>query len=262
MYPDNLIRSAADLIRRAHHLVVLTGAGISTPSGIPDFRSLKSGLWNKANPFVVASLAMFRIRPHLFFDWIRPLIHTFLDALPNPAHLALAQLEQLGNLKAIITQNIDALHQKAGSQNVIEVHGHIRQATCVRCYDVVSTDTILSGLDQQQVPRCAKCGGVLKPNVILVGEQLPVRELNAARQQTNHCDLMLVIGSSLSMAPVSDLPLIAKDQGAQIIVVNGQPTPIDPYADLVIHKDIALVLPQIVSLVLANQDRLNSIQIA
>lgn len=253
MSPDSLILSAADLIRRARHLVVLTGAGISTPSGIPDFRSIKSGLWNKANPLIVASLSMFRIRPSLFFDWIRPMVRTFLDALPNPAHLALAQLEQLGNLKAIVTQNIDALHQKAGSNNVIEVHGHIRQATCVRCYKVVSTDTILSSLDHSQVPRCT-CGGVLKPNVILVGEQLPVREINAARHQTTHCDLMLVVGSSLTTTPVSDLPLIAKDQGAQLIVVNGQPTPIDKYADIVIRRDVALVLPQIVSLVLNKRD--------
>jgi NAD-dependent deacetylase len=251
MNTDTLLHRAADLIRCARHLVVLTGAGISTPSGIPDFRSLKSGLWGKANPFAVASLPVFRIRPQAFFDWIRPLVRTFLDALPNPAHVALAQLEQVGRLKAIITQNVDALHQKAGSRNVIEVHGHIRKATCVRCYDVVPTDTIVSRfVDNDQVPRCEKCGGVLKPNVILLGEQLPYREINAARRETSDCDVMLVVGSSLTMAPAANLPYIARENGAQVIVVNKQPTPIDKLATLVIRTDVAVALPRIVSLVL------------
>lgn len=254
MNTDTLCYRAAELIRRARHLVVLTGAGISAPSGIPDFRSFTSGLWNKANPLVVASLSVFRIRPQLFFDWIRPLVRTFLDALPNPAHLALAQLEQVGRLKAIITQNVDALHQKAGSSNVIEVHGDIREATCVRCYDVVPTDKIVPYfVDGCQVPRCEKCGGVLKPNVILVGEQLPVKQVIAARYQVNECDLMLVIGSSLNVAPVADLPLMAHEHGAQLIVLNQQPTPIDKYATLVIRADVADILPRIVSLVLSGK---------
>jgi NAD-dependent deacetylase len=245
---------AAELIRSAHHLVVLTGAGISTPSGIPDFRSLTSGLWNRANPFVVASLSMFRVRPQLFFDWIRPLLRTFLDAIPNPAHTALAQLEQVGKLKAIITQNIDALHQKAGSKNVIEVHGHIRQATCVRCYDVVPTEALISRfVERRELPRCQKCGGILKPNVILIGEQLPFREINAARAEVSQCDVMLVVGSSLSIAPAADLPFIARERGAQVIMLNQQPTPMDNHATLVIREDIAVALPHIVSLVLLGQ---------
>jgi NAD-dependent deacetylase len=259
MNTDSLFHRAAELIRRARHLVVLTGAGISTPSGIPDFRSLGSGLWSKTNPLTVASLPMFRIRPQAFFDWIRPLVRTFLDAIPNPAHVALAQLEQVGKLKAIITQNVDALHQKAGSRNVIEVHGHIRKATCVRCYDVVPTDSLIPCLvDNDQVPRCAKCGGVLKPNVILIGEQLPYREINAARRETNDCDVMLVVGSSLTMAPAADLPYVARENGAQLIVVNKQPTPIDEFATLVIHTDVVEALPRIVSLVLSGKSR-NSI---
>jgi NAD-dependent deacetylase len=196
---------------------------------------------------------MFRVRPQAFFDWIRPLVRTFLDAIPNPAHLALAQLEQVGRLKAIITQNVDALHQKAGSKNVIEVHGHIRQATCVRCYDTVPTDTIVPRfVDGNEVPRCEKCGGVLKPNVILLGEQLPYREINAARRETSDCDLMLVVGSSLTMAPAAHLPQVAQENGAQVIVINKQPTPIDKIATLVIHTDVVVALPRIVSLVLGS----------
>jgi NAD-dependent deacetylase len=252
MSTDSVFRQAAHLIHNAKHLVVLTGAGISTPSGIPDFRSLKSGLWNKANPLLVASLSVFRIRPQLFFDWIRPLVRTFLDAMPNPAHFALAQLEQVGMLKAIITQNVDTLHQKAGSRHVIEMHGHIREATCVRCYDIVPTAEIIPNLaDSADLPRCKKCGGILKPNVILVGEQLPHQELTAARQEAARCDLMFIIGSSLGIAPAADLPLLAQEHGAQVIVLNQQPTPIDKYATLVIRADVALALPRIVSFVLA-----------
>jgi NAD-dependent deacetylase len=251
MNADKVFCRAAQLIHRAKHLVVLTGAGISTPSGIPDFRSLKSGLWNKANPLLVASLPVFRIRPQLFFDWIRPLVRTFLDAVPNPAHIALAQLEQIGLLKAIITQNVDALHQKAGSRRVIEMHGHIREATCVRCYDVVPTAEIIpSFVDNADLPKCRKCGGLLKPNVILVGEQLPHRELIAARREASQCDLMFIIGSSLGIAPAADLPLIAREHGAQVIVLNKQPTPIDDAATLVIRADVAQALPRIVSFVL------------
>jgi len=248
---DALLSYAAELIRGARHLVVLTGAGVSTPSGIPDFRSPRSGLWEKANPFLVASLHAFRIRPQFFFDWIRPLARTLLDAVPNPAHIALARLEQMGRLKAIITQNIDALHQKAGSRNVIEVHGHVREATCVRCYNVVSTETLLPQfIESRELPRCGRCGGILKPNVILFGEQLPFKEINAARRQASECDLMLIAGSSLTVTPACDLPLIARENGAQVIVINEQPTPIDRDATLVIRVNVAVALPRIVSLLI------------
>jgi NAD-dependent deacetylase len=244
---DALLACAAERIRQAHHLVALTGAGISTPSGVPDFRSLNSGLWDKVNPFIVASLHAFRIRPRLFFDWVRPLIGTFVDAVPNPAHLALARLEQMGRLKAVITQNIDNLHQKAGSINVIEMHGHLREATCVRCYDVVPIKTVvervIQGLD---LPRCERCGGILKPNIILFGEQLPFRAVNDARQQARSCDLMLVAGSSLQVTPSADLPFVACEHGAQVIVINQQPTPVDDIASLVIREDVAVALPGIV----------------
>jgi NAD-dependent deacetylase len=250
MNTNLLLSRAADLILRARHVTVLTGAGISTPSGIPDFRSFQSGLWNKTNPFLVASMQAFRIRPSLFFDWIRPLARTLLDAVPNPAHLALAQLEKMGRLGSVITQNIDNLHQKAGSQNVIEIHGHLRKATCVRCYRTVSTASILDQfIESSDIPHCERCGGVLKPNVILFGEQLPVAEVRAARQAAQMCDLMLVAGTSLSTAPAADLPLVARENGADVIVINKQPTPIDKHATLVIHQDLVFALPRIVALI-------------
>lgn len=239
---------AADLILQARYITALTGAGMSTPSGIPDFRSASSGLWNKVNPFLVASIHGFRIQPQSFFDWIRPVAQKLIQAVPNPAHIALAQLEKMGRLKAVITQNIDALHQKAGSKNVIEVHGHIRQATCVRCYASVSIDSILGRfLHERSIPRCPRCGGVLKPNVILFGEQLPVTQVNAALREARACDLMLVAGTSLNVAPAADLPLIAHENGADVIMINKEPTFFDHRATLVIHEDLVSALPGIVA---------------
>jgi NAD-dependent deacetylase len=242
---DKLINRAAELLRQADSAVALTGAGHSTPSGIPDFRSPESGLWTQVDPLAVASLFAFRLRPQGFYDWIRPLARVMLEAQPNPGHHALAQLEKAGLLRSVITQNIDGLHQRAGSLRVHEVHGHMREATCIHCYRVVPAESLIEEfLAEGQVPRCA-CGGVMKPNVILFGEQLPLNILTAARQDTVACDLMLVIGSSLTVEPVSDLPLMALGHGAKLIIVNYQPTHLDERADVLIHADLADVVPRI-----------------
>jgi NAD-dependent deacetylase len=242
---DNLITRAARLLRQAAYTVALTGAGHSTPSGIPDFRSPESGLWTRVDPLAVASLFAFRVRPQDFYDWIRPLARVMLEAQPNPGHHALAQLEKAGLLKSVITQNIDGLHQRAGSLRVHEVHGHMREATCIHCYRVVPAESLIEEfLEEGQVPRCT-CGGVMKPNVILFGEQLPLNALTAARQDTRACDLMLVIGSSLTVEPVSDLPLMALGHGAKLVIVNYQPTHLDERADVLIHADLADVMPRI-----------------
>lgn len=242
---DKLINRAAELLRQADSAVALTGAGHSTPSGIPDFRSPESGLWTQVDPLAVASLFAFRLRPQGFYDWIRPLARVMLEAQPNPGHHALAQLEKAGLLRSVITQNIDGLHQRAGSLRVHEVHGHMREATCIHCYRVVPAESLIEEfLAEGQVPRCT-CGGVMKPNVILFGEQLPLNVLTAARQDTTACDLMLVIGSSLTVEPVSDLPLMALGHGAKLIIVNYQPTHLDQRADVLIHADLADVVPRI-----------------
>jgi NAD-dependent deacetylase len=242
---DRLINRAAELLRQADSAVALTGAGHSTPSGIPDFRSPESGLWTQVDPLAVASLFAFRLRPQGFYDWIRPLARVMLEAQPNPGHHALAQLEKAGLLRSVITQNIDGLHQRAGSLRVHEVHGHMREATCIHCYRVVPAESLIEEfLAEGQVPRCT-CGGVMKPNVILFGEQLPLNVLTAARQDTTACDLMLVIGSSLTVEPVSDLPLMALGHGAKLIIVNYQPTHLDERADVLIHADLADVVPRI-----------------
>lgn len=243
MYADEIARAAA-LLRAARHAVALTGAGVSTPSGIPDFRSPQSGLWEQANPLEVASLPAFRRRPEVFYAWVRPLVEALLAATPNPAHTALAALEASGYLKAIVTQNIDGLHQRAGSREVLELHGHLREATCLRCHRVVATDDLLDDfLASGEVPRCAECGGVIKPNVVLFGEQLPVAVLDAAMEHARRADLMLVAGSSLEVAPASHLPLVTYKHRGHLIVINLTPTPVDDLADVIIHGDVAEVLP-------------------
>ncbi|MDT8306251.1 MAG: NAD-dependent deacylase [Anaerolineae bacterium] len=242
-----LIRKAKSILREARRVVALTGAGISTPSGIPDFRSPHSGLWAHADPMEVATIYAFRQHPQDFYDWIHPLTAMTLAAEPNAAHIALAHMERFGPLQAVITQNIDMLHTRAGSQTVLEVHGHMREMTCLRCFDIVPSAGILEEfLESAETPRCS-CGGVLKPNVILFGEQLPVRTLNRAKQQTRLADVMLVVGSSLEVAPAGDLPLLAHAHGAQLIIVNFEPTHVDDAADVVIHADVVDVLPQLAS---------------
>ncbi len=247
---DALIRQAADLLRTTDYAIALTGAGISTPSGIPDFRSPTSGLWDHANPLEVASLLGFRARPQAFYDWIRPLAHLVLEAKPNPAHLALSRLEEIGRMRAVVTQNIDMLHTRAGSQIVYEVHGHLREATCIKCYREFPAEPFIRAfIKDGTIPRCPVCNGILKPNVILFGEQLPVTAINGAQQAAAQCTTMLVAGSSLEVAPVCDLPSQAHANGAAIIIVNFEPTPADSLARIVIRGDVAEVLPRIVEAV-------------
>ena len=249
---DELVAEARDLLRQSRHAVALTGAGISTPSGIPDFRSPESGLWERADPFQVASIYAFRQRPQDFYDWIHPLAKKTLEAQPNAAHIALAQLEHYGPVEAIITQNIDMLHTRAGSETVLEVHGHMRELTCLRCYEIVPSDAILQEfLETGETPRC-DCGGVLKPNAILFGEQLPVRTMNRSKKQAQMCDLMLVAGSSLAVAPAGDLPVMAYETGARLIIVNYDETHVDRIADVVIHADVVDILPRLAAPFLPN----------
>lgn len=243
---ERQIAAAAALLQQSHQVVALTGAGLSTPSGIPDFRSPRSGIWEHVDPMVVASLAAFRRHPQAFFDWVRPLTHTILTAQPNPAHLALAQLECYGPLKAIITQNIDMLHTRAGSKIVYEVHGHLREATCILCGFFCLAESLLTQVVKEKtIPLCPQCGGVMKPNVILFGEALPWGVFQQAQTAAATCDLMLVAGSSLEVAPVGDLPYLAKRNRARLIIINYGETHLDSLADVVIHGNVADVLPQL-----------------
>lgn len=236
----------AEWIQQSKYLVAFTGAGISTPSGIPDFRSPASGLWGNSDPLEVASIFGFRRNPQAFYDWVRPLARLTANAQANPAHLALAKLEKIGKLKAIITQNIDMLHTKAGNEAIFELHGHMRQATCIQCFQEYDGKPIIEKfIEDGKVPHCPKCDGIIKPNVILFGEQLPYDQLQGAKKVTRSADLMLVIGSSLEVAPASDIPLLAKRNGAKVVIINLEPTLLDNHVDLIIEGNAAEILPAI-----------------
>jgi NAD-dependent deacetylase len=240
------IEYTAELLRKAKYAVVLTGAGISTPSGIPDFRSEGTGLWSRDEPLEVASLSTFRTDPERFFVWFRPLASQIFNASPNPAHGALAELEKAGRIHSVITQNIDALHHKAGSSNVIEMHGTLRTLSCTGCFqNLEAKDYLKPFVEQGELPRCPDCNGLLKPDVILFGEQLPQKAWYDAQRESRRCDLMLVAGSSLEVLPVAGLPMQAIDRGSHLVILNNATTYLNVRADVVIQEDVAAILPAI-----------------
>lgn len=240
------IEYTAELLRNAKYAVVLTGAGISTPSGIPDFRSEGTGLWSRDEPMEVASLSTFRTDPERFFVWFRPLAGNIFNAKPNPAHVALAQLEEAGRVRSIVTQNIDILHHKAGSKNVIEMHGTLRTLSCTQCFQQAEAEQYLEAFVKEgELPRCPECNGLMKPDVILFGEQLPQRAWYDAQSECRKCDLILVAGSSLEVLPVAGLPMQAIDRGSHLVILNNATTYLNVRADVVIQEDVATILPTI-----------------
>lgn len=242
----SLVAQARTLLQNAHHAVVFSGAGLSTPSGIPDFRSQGSGLWERSDPMKVASLTTFRLRPQDFWDWKRPLLLAIWDAQPNPAHTALAQMEAKGVIHAVITQNIDGLHQRAGSRCVLPVHGDVNQMTCPRCRRQMPSrefeGLLRSGSD---MPRCPACQAILKPDIVLFEEQLPQDIWKAAERHCAQADVILVVGSSLAVWPAASLPELAVENGAKLILVNLSATHLDADAAVLLPVDVALALPAI-----------------
>lgn len=256
--PEEAIRQgihfAADILRGSRRTVVLSGAGISTPSGIPDFRSAEGGLWAKYDPFEVASLSAFRYQPEKFYNWMRQLANTIFYAEPNPAHYGIAQLEQANLVHTVITQNIDLLHQRAGSKNVLEVHGTFGTLTCIWCFrHADSADFIQPYLEEGIIPHCPHCGHVLKPDVVLFGEQLPAKTWLKAEQASKDCDVMIVAGSSLEVLPVASLPMRALENGAHLILINHSETYVDVRADVVFHEGVEVIIPRIVKEVLGEE---------
>jgi NAD-dependent deacetylase len=243
MDSDALSRAAA-LVRKSRRAVALTGAGISTPSGIQDFRSPGAGLWNQVDPARVASIQAFMHDPAVFYDWFGGTALQMYAAEPNAAHRALAEMETRGILRAVVTQNIDGLHHKAASRRVLEVHGSMRTASCVQCGGQKEARPLLERyLQDRAIPRCAHCEGAMKPDVVLFGEMLPAEVLMEAREEIAHCDLLLVVGSSLTVAPAADLPWLALQARAPLIICNREPTWADPYAAFVLREDVAASLP-------------------
>jgi NAD-dependent deacetylase len=218
----------AELIREAGSVVALTGAGISVPSGIPDFRSPGTGLWTGVDPMEVAHINVFRSDPERFWHFYGNRFQTLESKEPNGAHRALAGLERAGLVSAVITQNIDRLHAKAGSHDLVEVHGSIEHSSCLRCRASYPLPEVRSrqAADEAGVPRC-DCGAPLKPGVVLFGEYLPVAALTRAEHLAAAADLMLCIGSSLEVYPVAQLPQTTLDAGGQIAIITQGPTPYD-----------------------------------
>ncbi|MBA4379750.1 MAG: hypothetical protein C0393_03550 [Anaerolinea sp.] len=250
------IQYAAEIIRKSQRGVVLTGAGVSTPSGIPDFRSEGTGLWSKVDPMEVATLNAFRYAPERFYQWIRPLAIQIFNAEPNPAHRAFAQLQAAGYFKTIITQNIDNLHQKAGSSYVLETHGTFQRMSCTQCFKQISSQGFIEPyLKDGLIPYCPDCGGILKPDIILFGEQLPLQTWYEAQSACRNCDLILVAGSSLEVLPVAGLPLQALDRGAHLVIANLSETYLSVRADAVILGDVADIIPMIADRVLHDGSR-------
>lgn len=236
---DAMIRRVADLIVSHQPCVALTGAGISAESGIPTFRS-KGGLWEKYDPAVYASIEVFRQDPSKYWSIRGEFIRNYDAYRPNPGHLALAELERLGLLRHVVTQNIDGLHRKAGSENVIELHGSLREILCVQCRREYRAPHVPEGMP----PRC-ECGGVLKPNTVLFGESLPRHALETAWREAQGCRTMLVIGTSAVVQPAASLPHVAKEGGAAVVEINVERAFSE--ADLFLEGKSGEVLPQLVA---------------
>jgi NAD-dependent deacetylase len=224
----------AALIQENQPCVVLTGAGVSTESGIPDFRS-PSGVWAQYDPRDYATIQAFLADPAKVWEFYKLRFAMLKDARPNAAHEALAELERRGRVEAIVTQNIDRLHGLAGSQNVVEVHGSIATCSCLDCGRRVTFDEVVAVVESAPAPACPDCGSILKPDVVMFGEYLPVAAIARAADLARSARLLLVVGSSLAVFPVGDLPRETLDAGGKLAIVNREPTPFDDEAALTIH---------------------------
>jgi NAD-dependent deacetylase len=254
----NQIDSVSGMILQSKKLVVFTGAGISTESGIPDFRS-PGGIWDRFDPSELnfQSFMASEAGREKYWEFSKSLWLTVVNAEPNAGHYAIAELHHLGRLDCVITQNIDNLHQKSGvpEEKVIELHGTLKWVICLECGQRYPREQIQLRLDSGvKAPRCDGCGGITKPATISFGQPMPERETREAEARAAACDLFLVAGSSLVVYPAAQMPLIAKSSGAKLIIINLTPTPHDRYADIVIHENTNPVMSQIVERVKARLD--------
>jgi len=240
------IKALASDIQKARNIVAFTGAGISAESGIPTYRG-EGGLWTKYDPTKYASIGYFLQDPSYYWNFFKDVRYPILKKVkPNQAHRALFDLEKAGKLKAVITQNIDGLHQEAGSSSVIELHGTTRTIICVDCSKKYSIANAYAQLEKQIPPLCPECGGILRPDVVFFGEKLDTEILRQAYEAAASCELMLAVGSSLVVYPAADVPMRAKQAGARLAIINKDSTPLDSLADHVINEAAGAVLPQIV----------------
>jgi NAD-dependent deacetylase len=229
----------AELLREAERAVVLTGAGVSVPSGIPDFRTPRTGLWENVDPMEVAHIDAWRRDPDRFWAFYGDRFATLVDKRPNEAHRVLAELERRGLIRAVITQNIDRLHRVAGTQRLIEVHGSIEWSVCLECRGRFPLDRVVEQLSAGDgAPECPACIAPLKPDVVLFGELLPEQALAEAHALALDADLLICVGSSLEVYPVAGLPAITRGAGGRLALVTQGPTPYDDDADVKLGGDV------------------------
>jgi NAD-dependent deacetylase len=243
----SVVGTAADLaalLRERGPAVVLTGAGMSTESGIPDFRSA-TGIWAEVDPFEVASIEAFHRDPGRVWRWYGKRIGGLLRAEPNTGHVALAALERAGHVRAVVTQNIDLLHSRAGSADVVEVHGSIRRFPCLSCGGEESLDAVLTQLETREAPLCQACGTILKPGVVMFGELLPAAAMERVGALAREASLLLVVGSSLQVWPVAGLPSETAEAGGAIAIVNLEETPVDSLAAVLVRARSGPVLAEV-----------------
>jgi NAD-dependent deacetylase len=228
---DEPIRALAALVRERQPCVVLTGAGVSTESGIPDFRS-PTGIWAEYDPMEYATIDAFRRDPVKVWEFYALRFEVLVSAEPNAGHLALAELERRGLVQAVVTQNIDGLHERAGSRDVVEVHGSIRTASCLECGEQVPLDAVVAALRAAPAPSCSRCGAILKPDVVMFGEMLPVDAIERATELARRAGLLLAVGSTLEVYPVAGLPEETVSAGGELAIVNRGSTPFDGLASI------------------------------
>lgn len=246
---DVAITKLAGWLRESRRGVAFTGAGISTESGIPDFRS-PGGVWSRYQPVMFQDFLADADARRRYWEIRRESVPSFLAAEPNAGHLALAKLEEQGRLVAVVTQNIDELHQRAGSRRVLEVHGTAMKVHCLSCDKRWSCEDIQARLESgEEVPPCDACGGLLKSMTVSFGQELPAEIWQESMQLCRQCDLFLAMGSSLVVYPAAQLPETAKRSGAKLVIINRDPTPMDDVADLVIHASIGETLGGVMAVI-------------
>lgn len=239
---------ATELIAKSSRVVGFTGAGISTESGIPDFRS-PNGVWANNRMIEYGEFVSSRAGRVEYWRQKVAMWPEMRDAQPNAGHQAFVELEQQGRLRAMITQNIDGLHQRAGNKNVIELHGTTAECECLTCGARISMDEAVARVKSgDPAPECDACGGLLKPATISFGQSMPALAMQAAVEACQDCDVFLVAGSSLMVYPAASLPELAKQSGAALIIINRTPTPMDGIADLVLNEEIGKALPKLVGM--------------
>jgi len=242
---DKSIDTLKTILWDSSNTVAFSGAGLSAESGIPTYRGA-GGLWNEYDPDKYANISYFMRDPSYYWRFFRDVRYPILKmAKPNEGHVALAKMEGQGKCRSVITQNIDGLHQEAGQKQVIELHGNTRRFYCLDCHHTLTMREAYQLLSQELPPRCT-CGGMIRPDVVFFGESLPEDALEEASHAALECEVFIVVGSSLVVQPAAQLPVLAKQRGAQLIIVNIGETPLDNMADFVLDASASKILPQLI----------------